>query len=89
MRDTAEPGLSRRERAILEFERGWWREAGTKRRAVRSRLGMSASRYYEVLDHLIDDRDALSHDPLLVRRLRRDRAARRRQRLEGPMGVRG
>jgi Protein of unknown function (DUF3263) len=89
MRDTAEPGLSRRERAILEFERGWWREAGTKRRAIRARLGLSASRYYEVLDHLIDDPDALSYDPLLVRRLRRDRAARRRQRFEGPMGLQG
>jgi Protein of unknown function (DUF3263) len=89
MRDTAEPGLSRRERAILEFERGWWRETGTKRRAIRARLGLSASRYYEVLDHLIDDPDALSHDPLLVRRLRRDRAARRRQRFEGPMGLQG
>jgi hypothetical protein len=89
MRDTAEPGLSRREQAILEFERGWWKEAGTKRRAIRASLSMSASRYYEVLDHLIDEPDALAHDPLLVRRLRRKRTARRRQRFEGPMGLRG
>jgi hypothetical protein len=89
MRDTAEPGLSRRERAILDFERGWWKEPGTKRRAIRARLGLSASRYYEVLDHLIDDPDALAHDPLLVRRLRRDRAERRRQRLLGSIGLQG
>jgi hypothetical protein len=89
MRETAVPGLSRRERAILDLERGWWREAGTKRRAIRARLGLSPSRYYEVLDHLIDDPDALALDPLLVRRLRRDRAERRRQRFEGHMGLRG
>jgi Protein of unknown function (DUF3263) len=89
MRDTAEPGLSRRERAMLDFERGWWREPGTKGGAIRARFGLSPSRYYEVLDNLIDDPDALSHDPLLVKRLRRNRAARRRQRFEGPMGLRG
>jgi hypothetical protein len=89
MRDAAKPGLVGRERAILDFERGWWKEPGPKRGAIRARLGMSASRYYEVLDRLIDDPDALAHDPMLVRRLRRNRAARRRQRFESPLGLQG
>jgi Protein of unknown function (DUF3263) len=80
-------GLARRERAILDFERAWWKESGPKNRAIRTRFGLSASRYYEVLDHLIDDPDALAHDPLLVKRLRRNRAARRRQRFEGSLGL--
>jgi hypothetical protein len=89
MPETAEPGLSRRELAILDFERGWWKEPGSKCRAIRARLGLSASRYYEVLDRLIDDPHALAFDPMLTRRLRRRRLARRRQRFEGPLGLQG
>lgn len=89
MREAAEPGLAGRDRAILDFERGWWKEPGPKRGAIRARFGLSPSRYYEVLDGLIDDSDALAHDPLLVRRLRRSRADRRRQRFEGPLGLEG
>jgi hypothetical protein len=80
-------GLALRERAILEFERTWWLDPGPKHRSIRARLGLSASRYYVVLDRLIDDPDALAHDPLLVKRLRRNRAVRRRQRFEGPLGL--
>ena len=80
-------GLAHRERAILDFERTWWKEFGPKHRAIRARFGLSASRYYEVLDYLMDDPDALAHDPMLVKRLRRNRAARRRQRFEGSLGL--
>jgi uncharacterized protein DUF3263 len=79
--------LAHRERAILEFERTWWKGPRPKHRAIRARFGLSASRYYEVLDRLIDEPDALAHDPMLVKRLRRNRAARRRQRFEGPLGL--
>jgi Protein of unknown function (DUF3263) len=82
-------GLAHRELAILDFERSWWKEPGPKHRAIRARLGLSVSRYYEVLDRLIDDPDALAHDPMLVKRLQRNRAARRRQRFEGPLGLQG
>ena len=81
---TAEGGagvtLPAREREMLAFERHWWRYAGAKEEAIRERFGMSATRYYQVLNALVDRPEALAVDPLLVRRLRRMRAARQRQR---------
>jgi hypothetical protein len=65
---------------MLAFERQWWRYAGAKEVAIRERFGMSATRYYQVLNALVDRPEALAVDPLLVRRLRRMRAARQRQR---------
>ncbi|MDE0803379.1 MAG: DUF3263 domain-containing protein [Acidimicrobiales bacterium] len=76
--------LSDDDREILDFERSWWLEPGAKSVAIRRDLGLSASTYYRRLGVLIDDRDALAADPLLVRRLRRDRAERRRTRHTGP-----
>ena len=84
--DTAPAGsgadLDDRSRAILDLERGWWRVAGAKEDAIRDRLGLSPSRYYELLGALLDDEAALAHDPMLVRRLRRLRAARQRSRAQ-------
>ncbi len=76
--------LTARDRAILEFERGWWRQPGPKEHAIRARFGLSATRYYTILNGLVDDPDALAHDPLSVRRLRRRRDDRRRARFESP-----
>ena len=83
--------LSPRERAILTFEREWWKHAEAKDSAVRARLGLTPEEYYRALTAIIDQPGALAHDPLLVRRLRRQRLARQRQRqarrvgrLEGP-----
>jgi hypothetical protein len=75
--------LTDRDRAILDFERGWWLLPSSKGAAVRDRLDLSPTRYYELLNRLIDDPDALIHDPLVVHRLRRDRARRRQARVEG------
>jgi len=72
--------LPARDREILAFERQWWRFAGAKEAAIRDTFGMSATRYYQVLNALVDRPEALALDPLLVRRLRRMRAARQRQR---------
>ncbi|TDE10396.1 DUF3263 domain-containing protein [Jiangella asiatica] len=69
-----------RERAILDFERRWWKYPGAKEQAVRSTFDISATRYYQVLNSLIDRPEALAHDPLLVRRLRRQRAVRQQAR---------
>jgi hypothetical protein len=74
--------LDERARAILDLERGWWKVAGAKEDAIRERLGLSPSRYYELLGALLDDDAALAHDPMLVRRLRRLRSARQRSRAE-------
>jgi hypothetical protein len=68
-----------REREMLAFERQWWRYPGAKEAAIRERFGMSATRYYQVLNALVDRPEALAIDPLLVRRLRRMRAARQRR----------
>ena len=81
-----EVGLAVRDREILEFERAWWKYAGAKEQAVREQFGMSATRYYQVLNALIDRPEALAADPLLVRRLRRLRAARQRQRSARRLG---
>jgi hypothetical protein len=78
--------LSERDRGILDFERQWWKYAGAKEAAVRDKFDMSSTRYYQVLNALIDRGDALEHDPLLVRRLRRLRAARQRQRSARRLG---
>jgi hypothetical protein len=79
--------LSRREREILAFERQWWKYAGAKEQAVRDLFDMSATRYYQVLNALIDRQDALVHDPMLVKRLRRLRAARQRARSARRLGI--
>lgn len=72
----AEPTLDERERAILDFERQWWKHAGAKEDAIRSEFSLSAARYYQVLGALIDRRAALVYDPMLVKRLQRMRDAR-------------
>ena len=78
--------LPAREREMLAFERQWWRYGGAKEEAIRERFGMPATRYYQVLNSLVDRPEALAVDPLLVRRLRRMRAARQRQRPERVLG---
>ena len=45
--------------------------AGAKETAIRDRFGLSPTRYYQVLNALVDRPAALAADPLLVRRLRR------------------
>lgn len=80
-------GLSERDEQILAFERLWWKYAGAKEQAVREQFAMSATRYYQVLNALIDRPEALAVDPLLVKRLRRLRAARQRQRSARRLGI--
>jgi hypothetical protein len=75
--------LDPRDRAILDFERTWWREQGRKDEAIRARFGLSATRYYHVLNELLEAPDAMDYDPLVVRRLRRRRDLRRRARVAG------
>jgi hypothetical protein len=78
--------LSERDREILNFERQWWKYAGAKEQAVREKFDMSSTRYYQVLNALIDRPEALVFDPLLVRRLRRLRATRQRARSARRLG---
>ncbi|MEV6161404.1 DUF3263 domain-containing protein [Streptomyces sp. NPDC052052] len=73
-------GLSDRDRAVLALERQPWAGPGAKERAIRERLGISPTRYYQLLNALLDDRRALEEDPVTVNRLRRVREARRGRR---------
>ena len=74
--------LSKRQKAVLDFERSWWLVPGPKDRAVQEHLGMSAGRYYQILRDLLDDSEAMAYDPLTVRRLLRVRSARNSRRAE-------
>jgi hypothetical protein len=68
--------LSDLERKILDFEANWWRFAGAKESAIKELFDLSAPRYYQLLNDLIDRDDALMAAPMLVKRLRRLREAR-------------
>jgi hypothetical protein len=72
--------LSERERAMLEIERSWWTEPGPKEAVIVDQLELSATRYFELLNQLIDRPEAELHDQLTVRRLRRMRDRRRQDR---------
>lgn len=77
--ESSEPkrsGLSASDARVLDFEREWWRHAGAKEEAIREAFGLSAARYYQVLNVIIDLPDALRHDPMVVGRLLRARDAR-------------
>jgi hypothetical protein len=73
-------GLTERERAILAFEKQSWRHAGSKEQAIHERFDLSGTRYYQLLNALLDNPAALAHDPVLVGRLRRLRGSRARAR---------
>jgi len=79
--------LSARDPEILTFERQWWKFAGAKEQAIRDKFQMSATRYYQALNALIDKPEALAQDPLLVKRLRRLRATRQRNRSAKRLGI--
>ncbi|MDQ5974196.1 MAG: hypothetical protein QG661_1405 [Actinomycetota bacterium] len=79
--------LSDRDRRILEFERQWWKYAGAKEQAIRDLFEMSGTRYYQILNGLIDDPEALAADPMLVKRLRRMRSTRQRARSARRLGI--
>jgi len=85
--ERAAAALSDRDRRILEFERQWWKYAGAKEQAIRDLFDMSGTRYYQLLNGLIDAPEALAFDPMLVKRLRRMRAARQRARSARRLGI--
>lgn len=70
------PMLADPDRRALDLEAGWWRVAGTKDAAVRAELDESPEQYHRRLSRLLDDPDAAAYAPVLVRRLRRQRARR-------------
>lgn len=80
-------GLTEQQAALLEFEKAWWSLPGSKESEIRERFNISPTRYYQLLNALIDTEAALAHDPLLVKRLRRLRATRQKERTARRLGV--
>jgi Protein of unknown function (DUF3263) len=78
--------LSSRDQQMLALERQWWKYAGAKEQAIRELFDLSATHYYQILNTLIDTEDALAHDPMLVKRLRRLRTSRQRARTARRLG---
>jgi len=76
-----QPGqLSERDQQILTFERKWWKHAGSKEQAIRDTFDLSATRYYQLLNGLLDNPAAMAYDAAVVGRLRRLRSTRARTR---------
>lgn len=87
MDENSDLRLSQRDIDILDFERSWWKHAGAKERAIKERFDMSATRYYQLLNDLLEKPAALDHDPILVKRLKRLRTYRQRQRVARLLGA--
>lgn len=79
--------LTERERGILAFERQWWKRSGSKENAVRELFEMSVSRYYQVLNAIVDKPEAYRADPMLIKRLRKVRGSRQRARAARRLGI--
>ena len=75
--------LSELDKRILAFEQNWWRYPGAKEREILEVFGMPVTRYYQLLNALIDQPEATAFDPVLVARLRRQRSRRNRIRSAG------
>jgi|TARA_B100001123_G_scaffold376240_1_gene442762 hypothetical protein len=84
-RDDRGVSLTERDRAILDFERSWWTLDVPKEGLINERFELSVTRYYQLLAELLESPDAFEYDPLVVRRLRRQRDRRRRARFEAPV----
>ena len=85
--DTSGSQLEPRLKEVLDLERSWWQLGAPKERAIRERLGLSTTRYHQLLTKAINLPEALAYDPMLVRRLRRLREARRRKRYAVRLGL--
>ena len=79
--------LDQKEKDILDFERSWWKHAGVKEQAIKERFDMSATRYYQLLNELIERPEAMEYDAILVKRLKRLRLYRQRQRVARLLGA--
>lgn len=82
----SERELTDRDRAILEFERQWWKYAGAKESAIKELFDLTPPRYYQLLNDIIDRDSALEFDAMLVKRLRRLRDSRQRARSARRLG---
>ncbi|MDX6200344.1 MAG: hypothetical protein QOJ79_3495 [Actinomycetota bacterium] len=61
--------LTDRQQRMLAFERQWWKRDDTR---IAELFGCAMAQYRWELAELLASPAALAHDPLLVRRLRRE-----------------
>jgi hypothetical protein len=78
--------LTKRDIEVLDFERSWWKHAGVKEQAIKERFDMSATRYYQLLNELLENAAAMDQDPILIKRLKRLRSYRQKQRVARLLG---
>jgi hypothetical protein len=71
------------DRAILEFERLHWKRTGRKVDEIKTRFELTEVRYYQVLNWIIDQPEALAYDAVFVNQLRNLRAKRADVRTRG------
>ena len=84
--DSVSAGLSELEIKLLEFEKNWWRHAGSKESAIKELFNLTPPAYYQMLNNLIDREAALLAEPLLVKRLLRVRQQRTAARSSSKLG---
>jgi hypothetical protein len=85
-RPVVSDALSERDEQVLAFERQWWRYPGAKESAIKELFDLTAPRYYQLLNDIIDRPAAMEFDPMLVKRLRRLRDSRQRARSARRLG---
>lgn len=61
---------------LIAFENEWPGNAGRKEGAIRDTFHLNATRYYQLINRMIDDPTALELDPTLIYRLRDQRHQR-------------
>ena len=75
-----QPALTEREQQILAFEASGGSTPAPRSRPSGTPSALSSTRYYQLLNGLLDNPAALEHDPVLIGRLRRLRSTRARTR---------
>ena len=80
-------GLSAPDQEILDFENRHWTYAGSKEQGIKDLFDLSSTRYYQLLNQLIDNEAALAYKPLLIKRLRSDLSRRQRARSMRRLGM--
>ncbi len=68
--------LTDQQLAILQLEHRHYRYAGRKAAAIKDELGLGVTAYYQALNAMLDDPEALLVAPMVIRRLQRIRAQR-------------
>lgn len=72
--------LSDTDRAVLDLAARTYQQEGAREQAIHDQLGMTATRFWQSVNRLLDDPDAYRAQPVLIKRLRRVRDQRQADR---------